>query len=74
MIFFGLRGVGGRKISQLNPKGFRLSEKDLDFLLETASPGVSDKLRLKMIIKEDEDFRNTFTGDERVFRRVMRFS
>jgi hypothetical protein len=54
-----------------NMKGFRLSEGDLDFLVETASPEATDRWRLKMIVKEDEDFRNTFVGDERVFRRVM---
>jgi hypothetical protein len=56
---------------QLNLEGSKLSERDLDFLAETVSPDVTDKLRLKMIIREDEDFRNTFIGDERVFRRVM---
>ena len=56
---------------QLNLQGYKLSERDLDFLTETVSPDVSDKLRLRMIIMEDEDFRNTFIGDERVFRRVM---
>ncbi len=56
---------------QLNAKGYKLSERDLNFLVETVSPEVSDKLRLKMIIREDEDFRNTFMGDERVFTRVM---
>ncbi len=56
---------------QFNVKGFSLSEGDLNFLTETVSPEVTDKLRLKMIIREDEDFRNTFIGDERVFRRVM---
>jgi hypothetical protein len=55
----------------LNLEGSKLSERDLDFLAETVSPDVTDKLRLKMIIREDEDFRNTFIGDERVFRRVM---
>lgn len=58
-------------MSQVNLRRFRLSERDLDFLVETVSPEVADKRKLKMIIKEDEDFRNTFTGDERVFRRVM---
>lgn len=56
---------------QLNLQGSKLSEQDLDFLTETVSPDVTDKFRLKMIIREDEDFRNTFIGDERVFRRVM---
>ena len=49
----------------------RLSARDLDFLIETVSPDVTDKSRLKLIIREDEDFRNTFVRDEKVFRRVM---
>jgi len=49
----------------------KLNEKDLEFLVESASPEVADKTKLKQIISEDEDFRNTFISDERVFRRVM---
>ena len=49
----------------------RLADKDLDFLAETASPGVIDKPKLKQIIREDEKFRNNFVEDEKVFRRLM---
>jgi len=56
---------------QLNLKGSKLSERDLEFLTETISPEVKDQYRLKMVIREDEDFRSKFIGDERVFRRVM---
>ena len=52
-------------------KRFRLSNSDLDFVVETGAPEVSDKANLKKIIREDEDFRNTFISDEKVFRRVM---
>jgi len=48
-----------------------LSEKDVDFLVETVAPEVTDKARLKEIIREDEDFRNTFLSEEKVFRRIM---
>jgi hypothetical protein len=58
-------------VSELKSKSLRLSEKDLDFLVKTAFPEVVDKLRLKQIIREDEGFRNSFIGDERVFRRLM---
>ena len=58
-------------MSRLNLKRLRLSDKDLDFLIDTASPGVSDKQRLKQIINEDEDFRTSFIADERVFRKLM---
>ncbi|UCF72017.1 MAG: hypothetical protein JSW35_07390 [Deltaproteobacteria bacterium] len=54
----------------LNGKGIRLSDRDLDFLVETVSPEVTDKPRLKQIIREDKDFRNTFIGHEKVFRRL----
>ncbi len=49
----------------------RLSDQDLDFLIETAYPGVVDKPKLKQILREDEGFLETFITDERVFRRLM---
>jgi hypothetical protein len=49
----------------------RLSNNDLEFLIESVSPDVTDKTRLKRIIEEDADFRNTYTCNETVFRRVM---
>ena len=52
-------------------KALRLSRRDLDFLVATVSPEVSDKSHLKQIIQKDDDFRNSFVGDARVFRRVM---
>jgi len=52
-------------------KNLRLSDRDLDFLVETGAPEVRDKARLKEIIRQDEDFRNTFIGDEKVCRQVM---
>ena len=58
-------------MSQPKLERLRLSKRDLDFLVETVSPEVKDKARLKQIIAEDEDFRNSFIGDEKVFRRLM---
>jgi hypothetical protein len=52
-------------------RSLRLSEKDLDFLVETVSLGAIDKPKLKQILREDEKFRNTFIEDEKVFRRLM---
>ncbi|NWF91598.1 MAG: hypothetical protein HXY46_01670 [Syntrophaceae bacterium] len=49
----------------------RLSDGDLDFLIETAHPEVVDKVRLKTILREDEDFRNSFISDEKIFRRLI---
>ena len=52
-------------------KKLRLTDRDLKFLVETASPGVSDKTHLIRIIREDEDFRNSYISDEKVFRKLM---
>jgi hypothetical protein len=54
-----------------HPKQLRLSDGDLDFLIETASPGGTDKFGLKRILREDEVLRNAFIQDERVIRRVI---
>jgi hypothetical protein len=50
---------------------WKLSESDLDFLIESAAPHVTDKPKLKRVLREDEDFRNSFVTDERVFLRIM---
>jgi hypothetical protein len=52
-------------------RSLRMSDKDLDFLVETVSPSVIDKPKLKQIIREDEGFRNTFIDDEKVYRRLV---
>ncbi len=52
-------------------RSLRLSDRDLDFVVETVSPGVIDKPKLKQIVKEDEGVRNTFLDDEKVFRRLV---
>ncbi len=52
-------------------KYLELSEADLDFLTEAVSPEVRDKGRLKKIIGEDKDFRNSYVEDEKVFRKLM---
>ena len=49
----------------------RLSDRDLEFLVEAAAPDVRDKSNLKKIILHDEDFRNSFIGDENVFHKLM---
>jgi len=51
-------------------KNLQLSERDLDFLVESVSPEARDKGRLKQIIREDRDIRNSYVGDEKVFRRL----
>jgi hypothetical protein len=52
-------------------EALRLSDGDLEFLIEAASPAVKDKSKLKQILIEDEDFRNEFIGDDKVFRKAM---
>jgi hypothetical protein len=52
-------------------KGHRLSQQDLDFLVQTVSPGVADKAALKTILQADKDFCNKYVGDENVFRAVI---
>jgi hypothetical protein len=49
----------------------RLSDQDLNFLIETVHPEVVDKVQLKKIIKEDEEFRISFISDEKIFRRLI---
>lgn len=58
-------------MSKRDLRSLRLPDRDLEFLVEAAHPEVTDKLKLKQIIREDEEFRNTFIGDEKVFRRLM---
>jgi len=48
-----------------------LTDRDLDFLVETVSPEVREKGRLRQVIREDRDIRNSYVGDEKVFRRLM---
>ena len=52
-------------------RNLEFTERDLDFLVETVSPETRDKGRLRQIIREDKDFRNSYVGDEKVFRRLM---
>jgi hypothetical protein len=54
-----------------SPRLNQLSERDLDFLVESASPEIKDKSGLKRIIQEDGDFRNSYVGNEEVFRKLM---
>ena len=52
-------------------KGSKLSDQDLNFLVEIVSPGVADKTNLKRIVQDDLDFRNKYVSDEKVFRTVI---
>ena len=48
------------------------TEVDLDFLIGEAAPQASNKLRLRQMILEEQEFRQAIVGDERVFQRVIR--
>jgi hypothetical protein len=52
-------------------KQVSLADRDLEFLVETVSPGVSDRVRLKHIIRDDDDFRKNFITSDKVFQRLM---
>jgi hypothetical protein len=49
------------KMPITNLQSCRLTGRDLDFLVKIAAPGVKNKHKLKQIIREDEDFRNSFS-------------
>jgi len=49
----------------------RLSDRDLDFLVEVAAPDYRNKSQLKTVIREDDEFCRSFITDDRVFRRIM---
>jgi hypothetical protein len=52
-------------------KKMRLSDHDLNFLVETVSPEVRDKSRLKEILRDDEDFKKTFLDHEKVYQAIL---
>ena len=58
-------------MSDLPHNRLRLPDNDLDFLVNTVTPKVHDKRRLKEILSTDKDYRNSFIGDDQVFKRVM---
>ena len=48
-----------------------ITDADLEFLVETAAPDVADKVRLRRLIKLDEDLRNCFIEDENTSQKIM---
>ena len=55
------------------PRMVVLTESDLDFVVSEAAQGSTDTDRLKLLIliEEDEQFRAAILGDENVFQRLM---
>ncbi len=49
----------------------RLNRQDLDFLVDTVSSEAGDRNEMRKVLEEDEDFRKSYVGDEKVFRRAM---
>lgn len=60
-----------RKMTTKKTKRSQLSDRDMDFLVATVAADTGDKSNLKKIIRQDEDFRNSFVGDEKVFNKLM---
>ncbi len=48
-----------------------LSKADMDFLVRTVSPEVKDRNGFGRVLEEDEDFRKSYMGDDKVFHAVM---
>ena len=48
-----------------------LSDGDLDFVIGLAAPNASDPERLKLLARQDGDFRKALVSDDAVFERVM---
>ncbi len=49
----------------------RFTDADLEFLVETAAPEVSDKARLRKLIETDEDLRDAFIEDENTSHKIL---
>lgn len=49
----------------------RLSDADMEFLIKMASPGATDIVGLKRILREDDVLRKSFIQDEQVIKRIM---
>ena len=58
-------------MTNLKLEGLRLSDGDLDFIVQEAAPEFGDKEKLKQLMREDGAFRRGLVEDEKVFRRVM---
>ena len=58
-------------MNPIHSQDFRLTEADLNFLIEATSGEVRDKARLRRLLREDEDFRIGFIGDERTCQKVL---
>jgi hypothetical protein len=65
------RQEGKRNVSDWGLKKYAITERDLDFLVESVFPEIQDRSRMKAILREDEDFRRSFILEEKVFDRVM---
>ena len=49
----------------------RLTDADLDFVVETVASDAKDKAGLKALVQEDESFRKALIGDQRLFDEVV---
>ena len=60
------RSTDPERVRRLASGSLRLSQRDLEFLVDTAAPDHADKAKLVEIARQDEDFRKAFIGSEPV--------
>ncbi len=60
------RSTDPERVRRLASGSLRLSQRDLEFLVDTAAPDHSDKAKLVEIAREDEDFRKAFIASDPV--------
>jgi hypothetical protein len=64
--FFSPQGLG-----KMKGRNTSLTDGDLDFLVRAIAPEVKDKTKIKNLIISDQDFRDGFIDDDKVFYRIM---
>ena len=64
-----MQAYGGMKKPELPDAS--LSDADLDFVIGLAAPSARDPERLKLMARQDEDFRRALVSDDAVFEHVM---
>lgn len=65
------RSTDPERVRRLASGSLRLSQGDLEFLVDTAAPDHGDKAKLVEIAREDEDFRKAFIASEPVAELVV---
>jgi len=58
-------------MTEHRPYAIALTERDLDFIVQTISPENKNKNQLKRFIESDSDFRKSALADENLFRKII---